>query len=200
MCHSMKTLITNNDAHHSKGTAVNDDLKLEMSGRKSSTSSTCVPSKLIVDSWAKSLLGQVASTEDQDLLKARSFNMLDMLDTDELSRLSVIDCVPRDSESEACDAGSIMVYEHDCPVNIASKSNFVTHEKSEKGTVASCWLRSEMEINGGSWKSGNQATKSSCAGSRRGSLPSTLAECRGRYNFLTGLEMERERLREARQP
>ena len=196
MWKSMKTLITNN-AHHSKGTAVNDDLKLEMSGRKSSTSSTCVPSKLIVDSWAKSLLGQVASTEDQDLLKARSF---DMLETDVLARLSVIDCVPRDSESEASYVGSIMVYEHDCPVNIASKSNFATHEKSEKGTVASCWLRSEMEINGGSWKSGNQATKSSCAGSRRGSLPSTLAECRGRYNFLTGLEMERERLREARQP
>ena len=65
-------------------------------------------------------------------------------------------------------------------------------EQSDVGTVVSCCLLLEMDtVNDERFK---KAAKPSMFGSRRGSLPSTRAECRARYNFLTGLEIQRELL------
>ena len=72
------------------------------------------------------------------------------------------------------------------------------HDRSDDGAVLSCCLQFGLEQSDSPLSPGDYKIQSGPANVRRGSLPSTRAEYRARYNFLAGLDLERDRARASR--
>ena len=212
--HSTKTLITTNSTIVSHSSSIKDDMNLDLEHRKPAQQYLSPPPRHVVDSWAKSLKYNITVTAKSPYLIlgvskelsyllefndaggqlcGRSINVVCGPETDKMSLVSAIKHASKFAANEICEGLSIKIYGQNGTVH-AVKTSCSIREKSEEGNKVSCFIRFEMEAGDASWSRQDQRIDPSRSNWRRDSLPSSRTDCRARYNFLTGLETERELL------
>ena len=190
-----------------------DDMSLELMKRRTSHASLPPPQqfqarncmhrcKLLVDaksphiilSTSNELTDNLGFTKDQ--LCARSINVLCGPATDKMSLVSAIKRACSSAEGKSIEVSSLEIYGKDEAAN-TFKAVCTVYEKSDDGVPLSCSVLFRKHISG-SLKSLDRAQSASSCSSRNVSLQSARAEYRARYNFLTGIEMQRDLEREIR--
>ena len=194
-----------------------DDMSLELMKRRTSHASLPPPQqfhardrssgqlyrcKLLVDaksphiilSTSNELTDNLGFTKDQ--LCARSINVLCGPATDKMSLVSAIKRACSSAEGKSIEVSSLEIYGKDEAAN-TFKAVCTVYEKSDDGVPLSCSVLFRKHISGSLTSLGRAERASGCS-SRNMPLQSARAEYRERYNFLTGIEMQRDLEREIR--
>ena len=122
---------------------------------------------------------------------ARTLSMICGPETDIQCLTSAIKSASIEVSEDSCKVLTIKIYGREGAAHQV-RVTCTIHEKSDDGAAISCCLHFETARAENSSKARALNMEPHFPAHRRGSMPSTPAEYRARYNVLTGLEMERD--------